>query len=313
MNINPRSLFKRMPTTSPADRLTRFLLDDLPESEREQVERDCFEDPAAFERLVRTETALVDEYIHDHLSSAARRRFEARYLANPRLHERVDFARLLAQTLDRRADRHRAPVSAFGTWFVPAIAASAAVLLIATLGLWVQNRRLRSDVAREASVRAAASAEARGLQQQLDASREEARRTGQRAPIEPPSPDAPVPPRSATNVFTLTLVAPRLRAPDAGGVRTARIPVESATVNLEIVLAERAYSSYRVTIKSVGGGDVYVRGLIAADGSGSRTRVVTVVPADVLAAGDYVLSVAGEPKGSDPEDIARFLLRIVRN
>lgn len=76
-------------------RLTQFLLGELSESEREQIEEIYFGDDALFEQILVAEDELIDAYVGGELSELERERFERLFLASPRGRERVNFARAL--------------------------------------------------------------------------------------------------------------------------------------------------------------------------------------------------------------------------
>ena len=83
--------------TFPPDwRLTRFLLGDVTESERLEIERWCLDhDPDAFEILIAIEDELGFEYVEGRLSAAHRLLFERRYLATYSDRFKIAFARAL--------------------------------------------------------------------------------------------------------------------------------------------------------------------------------------------------------------------------
>jgi anti-sigma factor RsiW len=77
-------------------RLTRYLLGELSEGERERLEESYFTDDGAFEQILIAEEELIDAYARGELSAKERQRFEGLFLASPRGRERVKFARSLA-------------------------------------------------------------------------------------------------------------------------------------------------------------------------------------------------------------------------
>ena len=80
-------------------RLTRYLLGELSEPEREQLEEVYFADDGAFEQMLIAEEELIDAYARGELSAEERRRFEGLFLASPRGRERVQFAHSLADAV----------------------------------------------------------------------------------------------------------------------------------------------------------------------------------------------------------------------
>ena len=77
-------------------RLTRYLLGEVSERERERLEEEYFADDDAFEQMLVAEDELVDAYASGELPAEERRRFEESFLNSPRGRERVRFARSLA-------------------------------------------------------------------------------------------------------------------------------------------------------------------------------------------------------------------------
>ena len=125
--------------------MTRYLLGELSESERADLERRYFADNAFFERLSQCESDLMDDYARGRLSPETRERFEKAYLADPERRARLRFSEALVAKLDREVSPGLIPQEAETTswWqklFVPfiggqgALAFSFAVLLLMVLG-----------------------------------------------------------------------------------------------------------------------------------------------------------------------------------
>lgn len=313
MNGRPTTLLRWMGITRRPDRLTRFLVGDLSDHERDTLEQEFFANPAVFDRLLEAEATLVDDYARGQLPAALRRQFEAHYLAHPRLRHRAEFARLLTRAADRAAsDPQSTPAGTHATpvWLAPLAAAAAVVLVVVSGWLWTQNRRLRAELARADSVRALDDVRYRDLQAELARSKEASARAdrpgGQALP-----PAAAPPAADAGSVLSLLLVAPGVRAADTG-VRTLVIPPATARVRLQIALSERAYPAYRLAVRTAAGVEAFASDSLSPTGEGPQTRVAAVVAAERLQAGDYVLTLSGIEMGGQPEDVARFLVRVVR-
>lgn len=99
--------------------LTRFLLGDLPEAERERIEGALIFDSGLHERIAAVEFDLVDDYVRGRLAGEELARFESHYLASPPNRERVRLARELpdlqrehrAQAAAARPEGATAPVA----------------------------------------------------------------------------------------------------------------------------------------------------------------------------------------------------------
>src|SRR5262245_61522936 len=83
------------------ERMTRYLLGDLPETEQIALEQEYFADPEKFEEVWAVENDLIDSYVRGQLSRAEQELFERNYLQTPKHRERVATARKLIETVDR--------------------------------------------------------------------------------------------------------------------------------------------------------------------------------------------------------------------
>lgn len=173
--------------TTDAD-LRRYLLGDLPEAARDDLEARLLADENAFQATLAAEDDLVDDYARGALPDAERRAFEEHLLPRPGMARRLAFARSLATvTAEARAAQPARPDPAaagrvtpspwserLSRWLgglVPApalqLAGAAAVLLLAVTAGWlaVQNAQLDRRVAQLEADRQELSATTTGLQQ----------------------------------------------------------------------------------------------------------------------------------------------------
>src|SRR5262245_36490060 len=110
--------------TAKDQRLIRYLVGQLSEAERTDVEDRYFADDALFEYLSAIETELIDAYIRAELSPANRAHFEQRFLGSPRPRARIGLARRL----------HERAVMWAGTAATPASLAAGTMTATATSG-----------------------------------------------------------------------------------------------------------------------------------------------------------------------------------
>lgn len=92
--------------------LKRFLLGELPEGERGEVEERLFSDPEYFRLFRAAEEELTDEYIYGDLDAGERDRFERYFLTTPERRESLRVARALKQYISRNA--HAADAAELG-------------------------------------------------------------------------------------------------------------------------------------------------------------------------------------------------------
>lgn len=269
--------------------MTRYLLGELSDGERDELEARYFRDGSAFDALVDVENALVDDYVRGRLAPETRARFEAHYLSTPERRERVRFARALVTVTDRQPaaapDARADEPTGWRAWWVSlgrvrlVTAAAAAVLLMAA-GLWLV----------------------------LDQSR-----TG---PDTAPAPVAgtPAPPEGARTepvlaIVTLALtVGPGERSAAPATPPTVTIPPGTGEVRLELTLREHEYARYRVSVRAIGDGEVFTSGALTASTDGPAFTVT--IPAPRLRPGDYLLTLQGAAAAADFDDLSQTIFRV---
>jgi hypothetical protein len=128
---------------------------------------------------------------------------------------------------------------------------------------------------------------------------------------EPTAPGAAPAGSSPQAVVSLLLTISARRNADPATVPTVTVTSETKELRLEVMLGDADYRSYRVDVKTVGGGTVPLNRVIARRTVSGQSLVVPVL-ADTLAPGDYVLSVRGASPGGDTDDLGRSLFRVER-
>jgi hypothetical protein len=320
--------------------MTRYLLGELSEPEQRELEERYFTDPQVFDRVLRTESELIDGYVRGQLSNVARERFEQSYLVHPERRERVKFAEALLSRLDQteppalRAAMEDAARSRWQRLLVAlrgqrlAMGFAMALALLAVLGgLWffIESQRLRRELAESQSARANDERRARELEQQLDAERKRAaestaaaRRAGElaaelerlRAQSQPPQTATTPPVRPAAPVFvTLLLTAGSVRGGDTGQPQTLVIPQGTAQARLQLNLKDNNYPSYRVSLHRVGGEETLNQSLKPRNTKAGALFVLSV-PVSQLATGDYILTLRGVSQNGEIDDLSKSIFRV---
>jgi len=305
--------------------MTRYLLGELSESERADLERRYFADSTFFERLSQCESDLMDDYARGRLSPETRERFEKAYLADPERRARLRFSEALVAKLDREVSPGLIPQEAETTswWqklFVPfiggqrALAFSFAVLLLMVLGsawLLLRTSRLRNELAQTRATEAAREQHERELQQQLID--EQARNQQLIAELDraQPTPEVGIasPKNTAPAFVSLLLVASGVRGAETKSP-TLSIPAGTQEVRIELKTAENEYQSYQLELHALGGKAIFDHKKVKPTMTKSGANFGFSVPASRFTSGDYILTLKGVMPTGEVEDVSKSLFRV---
>jgi hypothetical protein len=277
--------------------IRRYLLGQLDEGTAAALEAHYFADPRLADDVREVELDLVDEYLSGQMAPADRARFDAHYLASPVHRNRVATARALAARLAPAAP---APVADFQKArarqrTTPALygwLALAAALVIATL--WTLSRPVQGPAqAQRQPAPAPAPAPAPVTPD----------KPGALPPAPAPAP-APEPAVRSVLAFTLSPIVTRGESPEP-----QRLPAGPADLLIRLEgPAGAADRGYAAEIQTVDGRSVW-QGRASAGAAGSGILATVRVPAERLAADDYVLVLtATTPEGR--EERGRYVLRL---
>jgi len=269
------------------ERLIRYLLGELTEQERAELEQAYFVSDAAFEELSTVEDELIEAYVQAELSPADRERFERGFLTTPRRRERVDFTRRLkAEAAKRSVAGHQSWWQGFVPAFpVPRFAFALAIVATIAVALGIGWRVLRPGPEATEPVQARRTPPPSGSASQ-------------------PGPQAPL---ARVAAFVLTPGLTR----GTGPAPTLTLPKDTTTVRLKMEHEGEGYAAYRAILKTAEGRTVQsIAGLKPAT-PGTATCVAELV-AKVLTSGDYVLTLSGRAPSGVFEDVADYSFRVVK-
>jgi len=305
----------------------RYLLGEMTEAEREALEREYFNDPQLFDRMVQAESELVDNYARGLLAPPVRDRFEQYYLVHFERRERAKFAATLATRVDRVSEVAPAPSarteSLWNRWLasmrrpVLAWAFSAALLLMAAVTVWYlfQTRRAQQELARTEAERTTQERRGRESQQQVAPASpsEKLPDEVERPRVEQQTvPPVPTPPLKAAPAFaSLTLTVNGTRGADTA-LPVLVIPRETEQVRLRLNLEESDYMRYQATLQTADGEEIFTRRRLTPRNIKSGARLVLIIPARRFAAGDYILTLRGVSKAGEVEDVSKSLFSVER-
>jgi hypothetical protein len=327
------------------DSIRQYLMGDLSEQEREQVERRLISQDDYFEELLIAEEELADDFVSGHLPEPDSAKFRQHFLSVPELQQEVMFANALhlhaaeyARRASPRSQVERAPplLMTFTAFLRrPAVGFSlAAALLVAVCAfVWMaaQNSRLRARVAQLQEQPSAtpaptpqtdllaqlASERERGeqLTAQLSKEREqraEAERKLEEARKPPPPRPRPDQTPGPTLVASATL-SPGLIRGSGSGLNRIPVPSSSGQVLVRLDLAADNYPTYRATLKMLGGKELLSLSNLRALGDGEGRTVALILPAARLAPGnDYQILLGGKSPTGGYEDVGTYNFRVVK-
>jgi hypothetical protein len=305
-----------MPNRSLEGTLRKYILGDLRDPARLDVEQRVVAQPEMFDALTLAEQALIDDYLDDALAAADRARFERQLSTLSGLRQKVQFARTLRAHAEASVEGSRAAHDASAwtlplirripawkppAWaFRPAWAALAAAVLVAAVvaGVWLERDRAARDE-QLAQLRTAQHEHQhelgvlRGTVRDLQARLQTEQRTA--APLanvatEPLRTVAASPPP----VPTFLLATGVLRS--EGSLARVAVPAGAQIVRLRLAVDDRATGEYRATLRDAEGEEVCAISRLRADAPGSS--VMVVLPANILVRGDYQLALS--PAGREP-------------
>lgn len=309
---------------------TRYLLGELSEQEQDSLEERYFRDPKLFNAVLQVESELVDAYARGQLSTDMRERFEKSYLNHPARRKRVNFARALTTRIDQREQSvTRAEQSARSdlpsSWWkrlfgivggqAPPLrfAMATIIVLVALAGVWIFVNRWRQQQREAAQIQT----------QRENQERREREQTASQQPKESPpdsqqrmaqTPPETSQPNSNTNaapsIVSLALTVGGVRGADGSATQTLVIPHGTTQANILLDLKDDSYPRYRVSLRKIGGSEVFTQTNIRPRSTNAGARFVFKVSARLLTNGDYTLTLGGITPEGEVDDLTRSLFRV---
>jgi len=317
-------------TTEQNERMTRYLLGDLPENDQAAVEQEYFADPEKFEEVWAAENELVDRYARGRLSRGERELFELNYLQSPKHRERVEVARKLLEAADRQvvesgvAPQAVNPAPSLRSRLIEALSiprmprfllSATAFLLLFSVISWLalERARLNEEIGKTKAQLSDQQRREREIADQLAAEREqsgklksELERLMETLPQIPSRPPGQTGRPSILSFFLSLGQGPR--APGGGELQRITIPEETDLVRLQMKVEDGESRRFQAAINKVGGAQVwYQRSLKPSSGA-----ITVNVPANKLPLDDYILTLSAITSTGETELIDRYSFRVIR-
>ncbi len=299
--------------------LRRYVLGELEEGLRAELEELLITDTEAFEALGVIEDELIEEYLDGTGSAAQRQTFEQNFLTSPERSRRLRLARALKERAVRQ-ERAQAPApfvakSLFPAsrwqWVPSGLAASLAVSLIANAWLASRIVQMKPAVSLPApapSVRPEAATVrvvvptvpfATMAAASPDPLVESSRPT---LPLGAPERALKRPPAA---VHTFVLAAGLLRS--GGSLPRLTLPADAVVVRLLLQLPGDDYPLYRAALLDAEGDEIWAASKLKAEPG--RAAVAVAVPSSYLPRGDYQVKLSGFSSG-EPEAVGTYSFRV---
>jgi len=299
--------------------LTRYLLGNIPEKERQRVEGELLSDDQRYESILALEDELFYDYAQNKLSPGEREQFEKRFLSSEENRKRAilysDVANKISETMpvgtaekniaDREQQHLWLSLKSFFVAQGAAMRVSLAALAIASLVLiWlvigilrlrnefkqlgaqmaVQNDQLRQQAQQE---RARADESNLKLKREID---ENAMMRQELSKMQTQSGGLG---ERLPSVISLVL-APSVVRDQAPDMKKLYLPQGVRLLKLLLRLKEKVeYKSYQVTLSTVEGVKIWGQDMLQAQRTGSGRSIELWLPTRTLAPGDYQLNLNG--------------------
>jgi hypothetical protein len=318
--------------------LTRYLLGNLPEEQRLQVEVEFLHDEQRYEQLLALENELFYDYAQDKLSPAEREQFEKRFLSSEQNRKRAVLAAALARKMaeatpvgtaendvaDREPQRFWQFLKSYFVVQRAAVKVSLAVLVMASLALiWlvIGMVRLRSEfnqsqarlAVQEGHLQKQAQQErARADELTLKLEREMDENEGLRRMLSKAQAQSGEQADKRPSMISLVL-APSIVRDQASGMKKLYLPPSAGLLKLRLKLkGEAEYKSYQVTLLTAEGAEKWSKGGLQAQRTGSGQSIDLSLSARILAEGDYELRLKGQASDGTLEETGDYYYLSVR-
>jgi len=339
--------------TKNEETLVKYLLGKLPDEETQRIEERFFQDDSYFEEMLALEDELFYEYQQGNLTTQERIAFEKRFLNGKEEKSKAAFADAFLKTIDRveiKEEKAVAPVVESSRWksFLAffnfqslnalQFGMAAAVLLLMLGGVWlfVQNAKMRGDLA---TLQNKQAEEQKRLEQQIEEKQKEKERLEgelaqekeqsqqdqkrideleeKRKQLEREIEDARRQSnqqrqqnQSQENRSILAVLLPDASRDPSQGMQTVQITNNVKTLRLSLqIIPEGDYKSYGVSVKSVDQeGEIFSRSQLKARGK----SVMVQIPTRLLKNGDYKLTLSGFGANRAKEKIDDYYFRAIK-
>lgn len=314
-----------------------YLLGELSEAEETQLEQQYLQDEALHQELLLAEDELIESFLRNELPAEKRRRFESHFLASPVRRERLESARVVLRAIDIEAPSLASGgrsvassgltglISCILAYRVPVTAVVAAVLLLG-VGLALLALRLQTAKEQFRAERASWLGQQEDLKRQL-AQHQSAPTAGSELPYKVPSSEGGrssrrggssvvndlLPQQSSSPLHLASVVLMQGQAREAGELRRVVLSAESRLLLLYLVLPDTTnMRSYRAAIKTDEGKALWTQTNLPLSAIEGKRSAALLLESQQLRPGDYVVTLLGTNSAGQEQELADYVLRVVK-
>ena len=274
--------------------IREYLLGQLSSEQQSQFEERLLTDDGIFEELEIIEDELVDEYLSADLTDADRQSFESHFLASPEHREKLNFARAFRKSLTNRV---RLPDQA------PSPAQPAEPRVGEDMG--TETPAVRAPSRKKSWFRffgiqnpALGYATAAALVLVVVGSSWVVWRRA-------------TAPRDPGRVHTVVLASGLTR--DIGeGATSIRVPPDTDTLRLHLILSDNRHTSYEATLLDADGSTLTTQSNLRTETVEGQTPIIFDIPANLLSPGDYRVKLSGVSTSGVTESLPSYAFRVVK-
>ena len=306
----------------------QYLLGELSDSDRQQLEEAYFAEDDLFERYLAVKDDLIDAYSRGELSAEKRRQFEQNFLSSAARQKSVDETRDLIKTVTSHHNSVATPASenraSFGYWlatfrFKPMVwRIGFAALLLAVIAIgWIvvrqrDARRPTGESARQTPTPTETVVTTQSPQPSPNSNIENI--TPASSPTPTPQPQfaaKPSPELSSAQIASLVLIPVSSREP--GSSNSLVVGPDTKAVRLTLVFSGGTQNRFEVSVRTVDGQQVFRRGNLKATSNGQGTSVTVSFDSSLLRRQDYIATLNELTANRKPETIGDYYFRVQRS
>jgi len=278
-----------------------YLLGDLDETLREQIEELLLCDDSFADKLSAAQDNLIDDYVYGALTEGECETFQKNFVVNEERRKKIQIARAVEVYLAENPER--LPVLGNSFWF-PA-------QLLRRISLFLQRNKVWVTISLAAALLLVFLAP-RAMRMLIPNSRVSplnARRATMESEIAKLSRGRSLP----ANVVTFEVALQPTLLREGGEMKRVFLTKNIKFVRLKLKLPSGKYELYRAVCKTVEGEELFQISDLRPEPEGDSGTILLIIPAEFLSVGDYQIEVNGIAADGSLAESGRYYVRIIKD